>query len=423
MNNKLLGKFLKVFFVAFGGALLVIVIGTYMASLVSKSNIATQVKSNDFSNKPSVTKATDEDALTNKKMTTVALFGVAGDSVKTDVNMLIFFNHETFNVDVISIPADTRVKIPDPVFEQIKSERADAEQIVKLNEVPTMVKSGLNETSVAVLEKSLGVNVDYFVNMNMEAFRKAVDIVGDVTVNVPMDMEYTDNSAELYINLKAGENTLNGAQAEQLVRFISGYSNGEIGRIDTQKSFMKAFLKQLLNKKNRVNSINILTEVLHYVQTDFDTVMDYLVYADKVNEENFRFHTLPGKPEEDRGYYIYDLDKTKDLIGKILNNEEILPEVIIEVKELPISIQNGTNIAGFAGRTAEKLTNLGYDVKEITNYTDNGIEKTRIIVANELVFDELAPYFNNPEMRINEELDNSEYKIIIVLGTADNDAN
>ncbi len=421
MNNKLLGKFLKVFFVAFGGALIVIVIGTYMASLVSKSNIATQVKTKDFSNKPLETKATEEDALANKKMTTVALFGVAGDSVKTDVNMLIFFNHETFNIDVISIPGETRVKIPDPVFEQIKSERAGAEQIVKLNEVPTMVKSGLNETSVAVLEKSLGVNVDYFVNMNMEAFRKAVDIVGDVTVNVPMDMEYTDNSAELYINLKAGENTLNGAQAEQLVRFVSGYSDGEIGRIDTQKSFMKAFLKQLLNKKNRVNSINILTEVLHYVQTDFDTVMDYLVYVDKVNEENFRFHTLPGKLEEERGYYIYDLDKTKDLIGKILNNEEILPEVIIEVKELPISVQNGTNIVGLAGRTAERLTNMGYNVAEITNYTDNTVEHSKIIVENEIIFEDLAPYFNKPEMRINEELKNSEYKIIIVLGTEDND--
>ncbi len=420
MNNKLLGKFLKVLLITFFGALIVILAGTYLASIVSKSNIATQHKTSDFSNKKNVV-AEHKDELEDKTMTTVAVFGVAqGDS--TDANMLVFFNHETLNIDVVSIPEDTRVKIPDELYKNIKQNRADARQIVMLKEVPSMVTAEKNETSVAVLEKSLGVDIDYYVNVDMEAFRKAVNIIGEIPVNIPFNMKYSDNKQQFFINLEKGEQKLNGVMAEQFVRFVKGYDSKEMGRINSQQVFMKAFLKEALNDKNRLNMINIMTEVLKYIKTDFTKVIDYLVYLPKINEENFRFHTLPGRQEvTDRDYYIYDLNKTKELIGKIVNNEEILPELIIDVKSLPISVQNGTNIKGLAGRNAEKLKLLGYKVAEAVNYENNKVKRTKIIAGHEEVFEELRYHFNNPEMLINEELSDKKNKIIIVLGTDDPD--
>ncbi len=423
MNNRNLGRFFKFLLITLALVMLVIAVGTYMAHLVNKSNISTQVKSSDFSNTGKKNKEGEVNEFENKTLTTVAVFGtVGGDDVKTDVNMLVFFNHESHNIDVVSIPEDTRMKIPDEVFERISSNRSGVEQIVKINDVPTFVDKDRNETSVAVIEKSLGVNIDYYVNLDLEAFRKAVDSVGEITLDLPMDMEYTDNSEQIFINLKKGENKLNGAQAEQLVRFISGYDNKEIGRIKMQQNFMKSFVGVLLNTKNRVNMVNIIAEVLPYLKTNFTNVADYLIFLDKVTEDNFRFHVLPGHQETTkRGYYIYELEKTKSLIGKIINNEEIEPEIIIDVKSLAISVQNGTNIKGFAGRTGKKLKESGYKVEEITNYTENNIKRSKIIVENELVFEDLAPYFKNPEMVINEDLKNQKYQVIIVLGEEDGD--
>ncbi len=422
MNNKLVGKFLKGFFIVFVSLLVVISIATYTASLISKSNISTQIKTSDFSNTASE-KKNNTDPLEDKKLTTIAVFGrVGGGDDRTDVNMLVFFNHESYKIDIINIPEDTRMKIPDEIYEKIIKNKAGVDQIVKLNEVPTLADRKKNEASVAVLEKSLGVDIDYYINIDMEAFRKAVDIVGEIPINIPAKMEYTDNKQQLHINLEKGENSLNGARAEQLVRFISGYSDGEMGRINMQQVFMKSFVRQLLSTKNRVNMINILSEAIRYVQTDFVNIVDYLVFLDKINESSFRYHILPGHKETTaRGYYIYDLEATKSLIGRVINSEEIRPELIIDVKELPISIQNGTNIKGLASRTADKLKNLGYKVEEITNYTENNIVRSKIIVENEIVFKQVAPYFKDPEMVVNEQLHGEYYQVIIVLGKNDAD--
>ncbi len=423
MNSRNLGRFFKFLLISLALVMLVITVGTYMAHLVNKSSISTQVKSSDFSNTAKNNKEGEVNKFENKTLTTVAVFGtVGGQDVRTDVNMLVFFNHESHNIDVVSIPEDTRMKIPDKVFSEISANRSGVEQIVKINDVPTFVEKNRNETSVAVIEKSLGVNIDYYVNLDLEAFRKAVDSVGEITMEIPMDMEYTDNKGQLFINLKKGKNVLNGAQAEQLVRFISGYNKKEIGRINMQQEFMKSFVNVLLNTKNRVNMVNIISEILPYLKTNFNNIADYLIFLDKISEKNFRFHVLPGHQETtNRGYYIYDLEKTKSLIGKIINNEKIEPELIVDFKSLPISVQNGTKIRGFAGRTAEKLKESGYKVEEITNYTENNIRRTKLIVENELVFDDISPYFKNPEMVINEDLKNQKFKVIIVLGEDDKD--
>ena len=444
-QKRMLGKFVQVFLTTFALLMIVIAIGTIVYVVVSQKNISTPLGTPNFSDTEYggdtvVDGEIIESPFGDKKITTFAVFGVDKDKYRTDVNMLVFFNHETAAVDIISIPRDTRVKIPDELYADIAARRSDVSQIVKINEVPAYIIDDRNEASVAVLEKSLGVDIDYYVKMDLDVFKKIVDTIGEITVTIPFDMEYSDPNQDLYISLKAGEQSINGAQAEQLIRFRSGYGNGDLGRIEMQHNFMMAFVEQLLTTKNRLNMVNIVSDVLLRVETNFEEAVDYLVvFLDDIDPEKFTMHMLPGAADDSsRSYFIYDYDATKLLMNDIVNDPYLLagtegeevevipepvvdiePEVIVDVASMTMQVLNGTNISKIAGIATTMLQEDGYTLLEADNYEGEGGVTTMIMVPHEEVYEVLKDYFVNPEMVLKESMMNEEPNVIIVLGTDD----
>lgn len=74
--------------------------------------------------------------------------------------------------------------------------------------------------------------------------------MGGVTFDVPVEMHYNDPSQNLYIDLSAGEQKLDGAQAMQVMRFRSGYADADLGRVKVQRDFLAAALHQWASVKN-----------------------------------------------------------------------------------------------------------------------------------------------------------------------------
>lgn len=126
-----------------------------------------------------------------------------------------------------------------------------------------------------------GVYPDFYVTLEWEAVGELVDAIGGVDFEVPFNMYYNDLSQHFKIDLKKGWQTLNGEQAMGLIRWrhnsddrgnISdsyGYAEGDIGRIKTQQSFLKAVIKKCLQPdvilKNLGGYITIFQE---NVETD-----------------------------------------------------------------------------------------------------------------------------------------------------------
>lgn len=82
-----------------------------------------------------------------------------------------------------------------------------------------------------------------------------MDSVGGVEVDVPFHMRYTDPYSDppLDINIPPGEQLIKGDRAMEFLRFrktnyagYSGYSNGDIGRVEAQQGFVKAAIKKAL---------------------------------------------------------------------------------------------------------------------------------------------------------------------------------
>lgn len=78
------------------------------------------------------------------------------------------------------------------------------------------------------------ISVCLFLNLT-----KVIDIIGGISYMVPTDMTYNDESQDLSISLKKGQQTLSGDKALQMLRYCS-YSDGNISRMSLGVDFIKA---------------------------------------------------------------------------------------------------------------------------------------------------------------------------------------
>jgi cell division protein FtsZ len=99
--------------------------------------------------------------------------------------------------------------------------------------------------TVGVVTKPFGFEGKRRMSQAVQAIEKLVDALGGVTVYVPKDMKYQDDSQHLYINLKEGKQHLDGDKTLQLLRFRKD-NLGDIGRIQRQQMVTRALVEQAL---------------------------------------------------------------------------------------------------------------------------------------------------------------------------------
>src|SRR3954447_7344094 len=102
----------------------------------------------------------------------------------------------------LSIPRDTLAQIPGQAENKINSAYA----------------IGGAKLTVRTIEKFLGINVDQVAIVDFDGFRKFIDTIGGINVNLPDDVCSSVSGGAFKLNLKKGEHTLNGFQAITLAR-------------------------------------------------------------------------------------------------------------------------------------------------------------------------------------------------------------
>lgn len=272
-----------------------------------------------------------EQEIVNKN---IAVFGVDKEGARTDVILVVHFNSEENKVKVIAVPRDTRINWSVYQQDKMKELGRKAHTVSKITEMSAYGSiDNLRYFTINSLEEIMGIKIDDYIVINTEAFRKIVDAVGGVEVNVPRKMEYTDSSQGLLIDLDEGLQMLDGSKAEGFVRwrhnnsYSQQYAQGDIGRIETQKLFLKALAQKVLQP----NILNSLDDVLGIIYEDIrtniklDETMNYLKYAQGLQVENIEFHTLPGESEKISGiwYYIVEEQSIDSFMSKVLYENPI----------------------------------------------------------------------------------------------------
>lgn len=224
----------------------------------------------------------------------------------TDTMLLLRFNPEAKKLSLLSIPRDTRTYIPE-------------HGLKKLNEAN--VYGGPALSAKAVSDLLGGVGIDRYVNINVQGVQALVEALGGVTVYVPKDMKYRDESQHLYINLKAGKQHLNGDQALQLLRFRYD-ENGDIGRIQRQQMVIRALMEQALNP----TTVTRIPQILEVIKTHIDTnlTVEELValvgFAAQVNRSNTQMLMVPGDFSAagayDASYWLPNPSKIQEIMSR-----------------------------------------------------------------------------------------------------------
>ncbi|MCQ2431431.1 MAG: LCP family protein [Clostridia bacterium] len=241
-------------------------------------------------------------------------------ALNTDVLILVSYDTENQTAAAVQIPRDTYCdghKI-NALYGKYRSAAS---------------KSGSKDPTAAgmrslcdTLEQTLAVRVDHWVLVDTNAFCEVVDAVGGVDVNIPCNMDYEDPAQELYIHLSAGEQHLDGAQAEQFVRFRSDYIRGDLGRVDMQKLFLTALFRQCHDNISILSLPAVVTAGIRHVKCDL-SFSDMIFFAKSIrglDMENLTFMTLPGTDARENGdsgawYYILSAPACARLTDNYLN--------------------------------------------------------------------------------------------------------
>jgi LCP family protein required for cell wall assembly len=227
----------------------------------------------------------------------------AGDVGRSDTMFAVTVDTDNKEVALLSVPRDTRVKIPGHGWDKINHAYANGKQ----------------KLSLQAAEDLLGIPFDYYAIINFASFEKIVDAVGGVEINVEKRMYYTDPYDDLVIDFRPGLQHMDGKTAIKYVRFRG--EDGDIGRIDRQQKFMKAMLQQVASPSIIGRIPAIIREVSAAVNTDMST-SEMLSLAKIVNDANkngLKTDMVPGRPAyiKDVSYWLPDIVSLRKHIAQI----------------------------------------------------------------------------------------------------------
>lgn len=221
-----------------------------------------------------------------------------------DVMMLISFEPSKDRIFVLQIPRDTYAEYTEASYKKLNG-----------------AKNSLGgEGLCRFLSDSLGVAIDGYLSIDLDAFGDIVDAVGGVEIELEEPLRYSDPHQDLYIDLPAGRQTLDGRGAQMFVRYRAGYAMGDLGRLDAQKRFLAAFFNSVKTNINARNAYAVAASLADKVETNIDLPMAIAlgIEAMDVDGEDLLLCTLPGSPvtgkKSGASYYVMSARPTLSVL-------------------------------------------------------------------------------------------------------------
>ena len=228
--------------------------------------------------------------------TNILVLGVdqrEGDAGRSDTMFVVMYDPKNEQVSLLSVPRDTRVKIPGHGWEKINHSFA----------------YGGYKLAQRAAEDLLGIRVEHHIMIDFTGFQRIVDAMGGIDINVEKRMSYEDPYDNLVIDLQPGMQHMDGRTAIQYVRYRD--EEGDIGRIKRQQHFMQAVQEKLTSPAIVTRLPNLIKEATALMQTDMSpTEMVELGRAmQKASKQGLKTDTVPGTPAyiDEVSYWIPDI--------------------------------------------------------------------------------------------------------------------
>lgn len=295
-RKKSKGRWWKITLIVVG--VLVLAVGAYAFSIYSNAKNTV----NDQMHKPveAIDTGLAKKKVKAKDTINVLLLGIdarEGDSGRSDALMVLSMDPKNDHMQLISIPRDTRTEI-------VGKGKED-----KINHAYAF---GGNEMAVATVENFLGIELDYYVSMNMDGFEHLVDELGNITVH--NDVAWNDGKYDFGF----GPTEMDGDKTMAFVRMRKEDPDGDFGRTKRQRQVIQGIINEGASAAS-VPKINSLIDILGNnmsTNMDFDDMKNLLSnYRD--TRKKFDEYQMKGTGTKIGG--IYYLVVGNDEVEKVRN--------------------------------------------------------------------------------------------------------
>ncbi len=302
------------------------------------------------------------------KSETVFNFLVMGhdrEASLTDVMMLINYDTESGKATISQLPRDTYINLENYSYHKMNGLYNYCMGLSRDEEKEDPELDGCRKAA-DYLAKIMGIKIHYCAVMDLDGFGSIVDSIGGVYMYVPYSMKYSDPDQGLYINLPEGYNTLDGNEAEQFVRYRSGYLNADLGRGDAQKMFMTAFIESFKKNISITNIGEIAEAVFTNVKTDMKVkdIIKFMTKAINVDLTNITMQTMPGEACG-ASYYVLN----RECVTNIMNESYNIFKEEIEMidPDMLLCKEGDAKMKAIYEKSAEEFSYKSYNAQDISD--------------------------------------------------------
>ena len=303
------------------------VLGISLAVIIAAAAVCMGIDFSGLNNEEAVDNTSTVEAADGK--INVLLMGVDVDGLRTDAIMLASFDTETKEVNMLSIPRDTKMYIGNR-YQKINAAHAFVDESGEIG--------GATATCEAVT-RITGIPINYYVDFSFDAVAHVIDELGPIEFTIPdlygdgVGMVYDDPVQSLHINLPPGDYQLNGQQAVWLMRYrhgnvdpstgvFKGYVNGDSDRVEMQQKFLKAVVDQKVNASLILKIPSIFKDISSEIKTNFTVseVIKYSKYLADLSSVNIHSYSLPGEYSSDSAngdVWIPNMDEIRTMVQDV----------------------------------------------------------------------------------------------------------
>lgn len=321
----------------------------------------------------------------------------------TDSIMVVSINTVDKSVLMLSLPRDLWIDYKDDSIIGSQGKLNEAyfrgkEQSVKDNDT----ESGMDNLSKVVTNVT-GLPIHYYIKINYQAFKDAVNAVGGVDLDIDSGDPYCLGGGGIYdlyadLKLKKGMQHLDGQQALNLSRARNagggcGMADSDFSRTEYQRKIMIELRKKSLSVgvlSNPSKVSKLLDSVGDNIKHNFEAneiirlyeigkdIDESKISSDGLNAENQLIDYLSpnGSSALAPKDGTFNYSGIKLFIRKLTSNDPVVKE------EPKVVILNGTNITGLALKKSDILTAVGIEVKSLGNAPTRNYQDNQIVVLN-----------------------------------------
>ena len=307
---------------------------------------------------------------------------------RADTMLLVHVSAERGAVQVVSLPRDSYVTIP--------AHTADDGTAVpeRRNKLNAAYAFGGPPLAVATIERSTGVRVDHYVEIDFLGFVQLVDAVGGVEVCTPVRLR--DRKAGL--RLPRGTSLVDGETGLAYVRARSLDARADLGRVERQQRFLAAMVNRVTSRDVLLDPralVRFLEAGLSAVRADPDLTESELVELGTrlrhVSGQDIRFRTVPVANPSYRSrtagsVALWDDAAATALFTAMRTDTALASDrpgkrtrLTVPAGQVRVQVYNAAGTAGLGSRVSDELAQRGFDVAgPALNWSRSGLARTTV---------------------------------------------